>query len=1234
MKNTNPTRVLLAVVALNLSLLIPSTHAAGLTWSGSGGDDNWNTGANWAGTAPVNNDNLIFNGTARQNNTNNINGLLVGVISFNNGGFTLKGNPLAITNNASPAGAITNLAGTNVIALDLNIATTPATPKFWTIAAGSELQIAGALTNSTGANPLATMGGGGTLRITSTNFRPARFFTLTNGMIIVDGGIVAQGEGFRMQPPLGAIAAFHITNNGYFSMAGGGNLRMGQTTTGGSNRVDISSGTIEMATTSGGGAGDILLGEAANTTNLFNQTGGLVTFTGNGNNRIAFANASATAFGAYNLSGGTLNTKQIVQVTAGAPGGTFNFNGGTLKPTASSTTFFQGVQTANVQAGGAIIDTTNFDITIGQPLPGVGGLTKRGTGTLTLSATNTYVGTTTIGNGTLAISTRALAGGGALAISNAATLKLSVAAAGSAMQSAALNIDATAGVLTFDTSALGNPTTAPIVATNIAANGTTTINVSGSALAPGTFELIHFTSASGLGNFVLGSLPLGVSATLVTNATSVSLNISSAVKSLAWSGFASGDWDTSSVDWKDLGNASNPTNYTQSGGFGDIVKFDDTALSNTAINVTLAVTPVTMTVSNSSLPYTFSGAGQISGVATLTKAGSGSLTFATANDFSGGSTVSAGTIRLGTNNALGSGLVTLTGGALSSDGANSRSLANAIKVTANTTLGNATDNGLVTLSNVVDLGGAGRTVTVNSDVLLAAGATNGILASKQGKGTLTVKGTVSFSGASDVQDGVLIYDGAAVTNTDRLIADTGAIGGVARLIITNGSAVTVTTTVGNLRSGRVTSTGSNYVDLAGLYSLPNADADNGKLTLQGNAAYSEMTFWPGGDFAARSVTNNGGAVGNTVFRFNGGILRARTNNLNFLEGLAQTLVLPGGANIDDSGFTISINQNLLDGGGGLTKTGNGTLYLNGANTYTGTTVVSNGTLGGNGIIASNVVVAVGAKLAAGTSIGTLTIQGAGTLGGTVVAEINRTNAQTADKIVFGAATTLDGILTVANAGPGLVSGDTFDLFDGPLSGFFTTLNLPNGPAHWNTSDLNVGGTITFTNISPLAADFAMTVAAGGSSTSNVISSIVAAADVDGDAVTITAVSAPTNGTAVIVGGTNITYFSSNTGPGDSFTYTVSDAFGGSDTKTVTVTVYVPSNFNRLSVPTVIAPGAVAINFLGLPGYNYALDWATNLAESPINWMAVVTNTAAGDGALSYTNTSSEPLNFFRTRSVP
>ena len=73
--------------------------------------------------------------------------------------------------------------------------------------------------------------------------------------------------------------------------------------------------------------------------------------------------------------------------------GVFNFNGGVLKAnTGAVNAFMTGLTSANVQTGGAIIDSNGQSITIGQKLvSGVtsgtdGGLTKQGTGTVTITA--------------------------------------------------------------------------------------------------------------------------------------------------------------------------------------------------------------------------------------------------------------------------------------------------------------------------------------------------------------------------------------------------------------------------------------------------------------------------------------------------------------------------------------------------------------------------------------------------------------------------------------------------------------------------------------------------------------------------------------------------------------------------------------------------------------------------------------------------------------------------------
>jgi autotransporter-associated beta strand protein len=117
-------------------------------------------------------------------------------------------------------------------------------------------------------------------------------------------------------------------------------------------------------------------------------------------------------------AGGTINTTRIY---TGSDNGThpalsvFNFNGGTLKSTASDTTADPFINNnggtvdyqLNVKEGGAIIDIpTGMSDTIAPALLHAGagtdgGLKKNGGGALTLAATPTYNGDTTVNAGVL-----------------------------------------------------------------------------------------------------------------------------------------------------------------------------------------------------------------------------------------------------------------------------------------------------------------------------------------------------------------------------------------------------------------------------------------------------------------------------------------------------------------------------------------------------------------------------------------------------------------------------------------------------------------------------------------------------------------------------------------------------------------------------------------------------------------------------------------------------------------
>ena len=203
-----------------------------------------------------------------------------------------------------------------------------------------------------------------------------------------------------------------------------------------------------------------------------------------------------------------------------------------------------------------------------------------------------------------------------------------------------------------------------------------------------------------------------------------------------------------------------------------------------------------------------------------------------------------------------------------------------------------------------------------------------------------------------------------------------------------------------------------------------------QITRNANATGSSLNL-NGGVFAAREVT--AGGSGTSTLTLNGGTLTATANNENFLHGITTANVLANGAIIDSGANVISIAQPLLDGtgGGGLTKVGNGTLYLNGLNTYTGSSLVSTGALGGNGTIAGLVQVAAGAKLSPGTAaIGTLTVNSLIlSNSSSTLMKISLDSGVSNDLVAASSSVTYGGSLVVTNVGATpLVAGGTFHLF--------------------------------------------------------------------------------------------------------------------------------------------------------------------------------------------------------------
>ena len=267
---------------------------------------------------------------------------------------------------------------------------------------------------------------------------------------------------------------------------------------------------------------------------------------------------------------------------------------------------------------------------------------------------------------------------------------------------------------------------------------------------------------------------------------------------------------------------------------------------------------------------------------------------------------------------------------------------------------------------------------------------------------------------------------------------------------------------------------------------------------------------------------------------------------------------------------------------------------------------------------------------------TLTAATAPVFVGTNLTAINRNGGSPlAGKIVLSSGTlTYGGVLTATNSGATLTGGEVFDLFDATtFTGAFTATNLPalGAGLNWWTGSLTNNGTIKV-NRSPVATNLTLGVSVGAANTLQIIGGKNSPTDADADVLAVAAVTPGANGTVSFTS-TNVTYTSTNSAGSDSFTYTVSDGFGGTATGTVNVSTYSAEGFNRLLPVGSISNGIFNLSYLGIPGTNYALDWATNLTP-PINWVGLVTNQAATNGYLLFSVTNSGDVNFFRTRYAP
>jgi autotransporter-associated beta strand protein len=214
-----------------------------------------------------------------------------------------------------------------------------------------------------------------------------------------------------------------------------GEINVGNWADAGICSINLSGGSFTQTLPSGASGPYFYLGTRTNATMTISGTA-------NVNIPALYLNrgASGASYGGVttlNLNGGTLTTTAISFATAAA---VINFNGATLQAGASSADFLPlaGGATGSViiQSNGATIDSQGNTVAVNLPLlhdsslgsTHDGGVTKLGSGTLTLTGANTYNGITVVSNGTLELTQPALVASSSAVIASGAVLQLTFAA--------------------------------------------------------------------------------------------------------------------------------------------------------------------------------------------------------------------------------------------------------------------------------------------------------------------------------------------------------------------------------------------------------------------------------------------------------------------------------------------------------------------------------------------------------------------------------------------------------------------------------------------------------------------------------------------------------------------------------------------------------------------------------------------------------------------------------------
>ena len=698
---------------------------------------------------------------------------------------------------------------------------------------------AGTLAVTTDANLGAASSGltfgGGTLQFLA-GFTSNRGTTLSAG----GGAFDTNGNSATLGGTIGGIGGVTKSGAGTLTLSGVNTYTGGTAINAGTLAVtaDANLGAAGGGLAFGGGTLQFLAGFASNRGTTLSAGGG--TFDTNGN--------SATLGGMIGGVGGLTKSGAgtLTLSGAGTYTGATNVNVGTLRAGATNTFSSNSAFTV---AAGATLDLNGFNQTIGSlagvgnvtlgsatlttgndntnttfsgVISGTGGLVKIGTGTLTLTSANTYTGPTIVSAGVLQVGNGGtvgnIAGNGSFGIDRSDTYTFGgvISVAGSFVKAGTGKV-ILAGNNTYQGgTAINAGTLAVITDANLgAASG-------GLAFSGGTLQFLSGFSSNRGATLSAGGGTVdtnGNSATLggtisgvggLTKLGAGTLVLSSANTFSGGTMLAAGT--LSLANNQALGTGALTTT-------GSVVDYVDGVTIANPIIVNSNTTQLQVTAGTATQAGVIS---ELNGPRPIEKIGAGTLVFTAANTYSSPTTISAGTLVLGSGGTSGS------------------------------ILGNVVDNGSFAVNR--------------SDIYTFSGAISGSGSFVQmGPGTTILSANSTYTGATTVNAGTLIVNGsiansAVTVNSGATLAGSGTVG--ATTILSGG-----TLAPGNF-PGTITVAGNLAFQSGAIYlvqvtpSIASITNVTGTASLAGNVA---LLFSPGSFARSYRILSAAGGLGGTTF---------------------------------------------------------------------------------------------------------------------------------------------------------------------------------------------------------------------------------------------------------------------------------------------------------------------------------------------------------------------------------